>query len=108
MVYLQKNFQVRVWTNPEGIVATFSVPLYRGPEEGRDANLTYSFEAYVAKMHVTRMPNERLQKNFFYGELREGRKAPQKGLKKRYVQASPKDVNIPRQYTGSINVALHH
>ena len=59
MVYPQKNFQVRVWTNPEGIVAPFSVSLYRGPDEGRDANLTYSFEAYVAKIHVTIMPNGR-------------------------------------------------
>ena len=46
---------------------------------------------------VTRMPDERLPKKVFYGELQE-RKRSQGGQKKRYkdtVKASLKDFNIP-------------
>ena len=47
--------------------------------------------------HVTRMPNERLQKKVLYGELQEG-KHSQGGQKKHYkntLKASLKDFNIP-------------
>ena len=59
---------------PENQVARQD-PRYRGPEEGKDAKLTYSIEACTAKMdwHVTRMPDERLPKKVFYGELQEGK-----------------------------------
>ena len=47
--------------------------------------------------HVIRMPNERLPKKFFYGELQEGKRS-QGGQKKRYkdtLKASLKDLDIP-------------
>ena len=47
--------------------------------------------------HVIRMPDERLPKNVFYGELQEGKRS-QCGQKKRYkdtLKASLKDFNIP-------------
>ena len=46
--------------------------------------------------HVTRMPDERLPKKVFHGELQVG-KRPQGGQKKRYkdtLKASLKDFNI--------------
>ena len=49
--------------------------------------------------HVTRMPDERLPKKDFYGELQEGKRS-QGGKKKRYkdtLKASPKDFNIPSE-----------
>ena len=49
--------------------------------------------------HVTRMPDERLPKKDFYGELQEG-KPSQCGQKKRYkdtLKASLKDFNIPTE-----------
>ena len=47
--------------------------------------------------HVIRMPDERLQKKFFYGELQEGKRS-RGGQKKRYkdtITASLKDFDIP-------------
>ena len=47
--------------------------------------------------HVTRMPDERLPKTVFYGELQEG-KSSKGGQTKRYrdtFKASHKDFNIP-------------
>ena len=47
--------------------------------------------------HVSRMPDEWLPKEVFYGELREGNRS-QAGQKKRYkdtLKASLKDFNIP-------------
>ena len=49
--------------------------------------------------HVTRMPDERLPKKVFYGELQEGKRS-QGGQKKRYkdtLKASLKDFNIPTE-----------
>ena len=49
--------------------------------------------------HVTRMPNERLPKKVFYGELQEGKRS-QGGQKKRYkdtLKASLEDFNIPTE-----------
>ena len=50
--------------------------------------------------HVTRIPDERLPKKVFYGELQEGSKPSQGGQKKRYkntLKASLKDFNIPTE-----------
>ena len=47
--------------------------------------------------HVIRLPNKRLPKNVFYGELKEGKRS-QGGQKKRYkdtLKASLKDFDIP-------------
>ena len=47
--------------------------------------------------HVVRMPDERLPKKVFYGELQEGKRS-QGGQKKRYkdtFKASLKDFDIP-------------
>ena len=47
--------------------------------------------------HVTRMPDERLPKKVFYGELQVGKRS-QSGQKKRYkdtIKANLKDFNIP-------------
>ena len=49
--------------------------------------------------HVTRIPDERLLKKDFYGELQEG-KPSQGGQKKRYkdtLKASLKDFKIPNE-----------
>ena len=49
--------------------------------------------------HVTRMPDERLPKKVFYGELQEGKRS-QGGQKKRYkdtLKASLKDLNTPTE-----------
>ena len=64
--------------------------------------------------HVIRMPDERLPKKVFYGELQEGKRS-QGGQKKRYkdtLKASLKDFDIPHTYgvlgpdcTGTIKVA---
>ena len=54
--------------------------------------------------HVIRMPDERLPKKVFYGELQEGKRS-QGGQKKRYkdtLKASLKDFNIPTDCTGAI------
>ena len=77
-------------------------PRYRGPEEGKDANRTYSIEACTVKMdyHVTKMPDERLPKKVLYGELQEGKRS-QGGQKKRYkdtLKASLKDFNISIEF----------
>ena len=60
-------------------------PRHRGPKESKDAK-----HAVVLKLaqlrwtgHVIRMPDERLLKKVFYGELQEGKRS-QGGLKKRY------------------------
>ena len=50
--------------------------------------------------HVTRMPDERLQKKVLYGELQEEKRS-QGGQKKRYKdthKASLKDFNIPESW----------
>ena len=49
--------------------------------------------------HVTRMPDERMPKKVFYGELQEGNSSPG-GQTKRYkdtVKASLTDFNIPTE-----------
>ena len=49
--------------------------------------------------HATRMPDERLPKSVFYGEIQEG-KCSQDGQKKSYkdaLKASLKDFNIPTE-----------
>ena len=49
--------------------------------------------------HGTRMPDERLPKNVFYGELQEGKRS-QGGQIKRYKEtfkASLRDFNIPTE-----------
>ena len=62
-------------------------PRYKDPEEGKAAKRTYSTKACTTKMewtgHVTTMPDERLPKKVFYGELQEG-KCSQGGQKKRF------------------------
>ena len=65
--------------------------------------------------HVIRMPDERLPKKVFYGELQEGKRS-QGGQKKRYkdtLKASLKDFDIPvwvlgTDYKGAIKVARSH
>ena len=50
--------------------------------------------------HVIRMPDERLTKKVFYGELQEGKRS-QGGQKKRYkdtLKASLNDVDIPMRF----------
>ena len=49
--------------------------------------------------HVTRMPDERLQKKFLYGELQGGKRSQggQKKLYKDTLKASLKDFNIPAE-----------
>ena len=73
-------------------------PRYRGPEEGKDAESTYSLLAQLRwTAHVSRMPEKRLPKKVFYGELQEEKRS-QGGQKKRYndtLKASLKDFNIP-------------
>ena len=59
----------------------------------------YSFQdctAYGITGHVTRMPNERLQKKVLYGELQEGKHSQggQKNCYKDTLKASMKDLNI--------------
>ena len=44
--------------------------------------------------HVTRMPDERLPKKVFYGELQEGKRSQEKRYKDT-LKASLKDFNIP-------------
>ena len=49
-----------------------------GPEEIRDAKYAYCLKASTANLkvdcHVIRMPDERLPKKVFYGELQEGKR----------------------------------
>ena len=65
-----------------------------GPEESRDATKLAQLRWTG---HVIRMPDKRLPKKLFYGELREGKRS-QGGQKKRYkdtLKASLKDFDIP-------------
>ena len=48
----------------------FEKIINRGPEEDRRAKHAYSLK--VSTGHVIRMPDERLPKKVFYGELQEG------------------------------------
>ena len=63
--------------------------------------------------HVIRMPDERLPKKVFYGELQEGKRS-QGGQKKRYkdtLKASLKDFDnwvLGTDCTGAIKVARSH
>ena len=60
--------------------------------------------------HVIRMPDERLPKKVFYGELQEGKRS-QGGQKKRYkdtLNASLKDWDLGTDCTGAIKVARSH
>ena len=74
-------------------------PRHRSPEESRYAKHAYCLKASTAKVddHVIRMPDERLPKKVFYGELQEGERF-EGGQKKRYkdtLKASLKDFDIP-------------
>ena len=64
------------------------------------ASVLYCFSAQLRWTgHVTSMPDERLPKRVFYGELQEGKRS-QGGQKKRYkdtLKASLKDFNIPTE-----------
>ena len=62
------------------------MPAGRGPEESRDAKHAICLKVSTAKVetgHALRMPDGRLPKKVFYGELQEG-KHSQGGQKKRY------------------------
>ena len=76
-------------------------PGYRGPEEGGNAEQSVQSQLKLAQLrwtgHVTRMPDERLPKKVFYGELLEGKRS-QCGQMKHYkhtLKASLNDFNIP-------------
>ena len=69
----------------------------RSPEESRDEKRAYSFEASAAEIDWPRMPDERLPKNVFYGELQVGERS-QGGQKEHYkdnLKVSLKVFNIP-------------
>ena len=80
----------------------------RGPEESRDAKHAYSLKA----SHVIRMPDERLPKKVFYGEVQEGNYS-QGDQKKRYkdiLKASLKEFYISigswrKKCTGATNLS---
>ena len=71
-----------------------------GPEECRDAKHTYTV-LKLAQLrltgHVTRMPDKRLPKKVFYGELQEGKRSQgsEKKCYKDTLKASLKDFDIP-------------
>ena len=72
---------------------------HEDPEESRNAKHEYRLKASTAKVtgHVLRMPDKRLPKKVFYGELQQGKRS-QGGQKKRYkdtFKASLKDFDIP-------------
>ena len=50
---------------------------HRGPEESRDAKHAYCLKLAQLRRtgHVIRMPDERLPKKVFYGELQEGKRS---------------------------------
>ena len=101
-------------------------PGYRSHEESRDAKRLYAI-LKLAQLrwtgHITRMPDERLPKKIFYGELQSGKRS-QRGQKKNKTKqkqnkkkqnkqtqrVSLKDFNIPLRilktdYTGSSKMA---
>ena len=68
-IAMRKDFSISTQTSKDQVARRY--PRYRSPEEGRDAKHTYSFEVDSAMMdgHVARMPDERLPKKIFLGEL---------------------------------------
>ena len=76
-------------------------PRHRGPEVKKAGMQSMHTVLKLAQLrwtgHVIRMPDERLPKKVFYGELQEGKRS-QGGQKKRYkdtLKASLKDFDIP-------------
>ena len=74
---------------------------HRSPENGRDAESTYSSEIGTVKMDKPcyRIPDERLPKKKIYGELQVGKRS-HGGQKKRYkdtIKASLKNFSIPTE-----------
>ena len=74
---------------------------YRNPDESRDAQHSYTFEACTAQLkwtgHDTRMLDKRLPKKVFYGEFEMGKRS-QGGQKKRCkntLNVSRMDFYIP-------------
>ena len=85
---------------------------HRGPEESRDAKHAYSLKLAQLRWtgHVIRMPDARLPKKVFYGELQEGKRSQGGQKKPQSLSEGFRNTNgvLGTDCTGAIKVARSH